>query len=60
MKCNEKIQTNKFIRKYSHRVPLKRMAMVDDFLTTIIYLSSDNTNYVTGQNIIVDGGLSLK
>lgn len=57
---NKKTQTNKFIKKYSNRVPLKRMAKVEDILTSILYLASKESKYVTGQNIIVDGGLSLK
>ncbi len=36
------------------------MAKVEDIFTTIIFLSSDHTNYITGQNIIIDGGLSVK
>jgi len=57
---NKRIQTNRFIKNYSARVPLKRMANVDDLFTTIVYLSSDHSKYVTGQNVIVDGGLSAK
>ena len=36
------------------------MANPDDFLTCLAYLTSDNSEYTTGQNIIIDGGLSLK
>jgi gluconate 5-dehydrogenase len=57
---NKNIQTKRFIKNYSNRVPLKRMANVEDLFTGIIYLSSDYSKYSTGQNIIVDGGLSLK
>ena len=57
---NKKIQTNRFIKKYSNRVPLKRMAKTEDLLTAVLYLSSDQSRYTTGQNIVVDGGLSLK
>jgi gluconate 5-dehydrogenase len=57
---NKRMQTNRFIKNYSARVPLKRMANVDDLFTTIVYLSSDHSKYVTGQNVIVDGGLSAK
>ncbi len=57
---NKKKQSNKFIRNYTKNVPKQRMGLPEDILTSIIYLSSDYSDYVTGQNIIVDGGLSLK
>lgn len=55
---SNKMQKKKFIRKYSKRVPLKRMANVEDFYTCLIFLASEKSSYVTGQNIIIDGGLS--
>jgi len=33
--------------------------MVDDFFGIICFLSSDDSNYITGQNIAVDGGFIL-
>ena len=57
---NKKIQTSRFIKNYSKRVPLNRMGNVEDLFTALVYLSSDYSKYGTGQNIIVDGGLSLQ
>lgn len=49
-----------FIDGYSARTPLGRMGrMKSDLLGTIIYLSSQASAYVTGQNIVVDGGFSI-
>lgn len=56
---NEKKPQNKsFIKKYSSRIPKKRMAKNEDFNTGILFLASDKSDYVTGQNLVIDGGLS--
>jgi NAD(P)-dependent dehydrogenase (short-subunit alcohol dehydrogenase family) len=47
-----------FKKKYSSYVPLKRMGKVEDLAGAIIFLSSDKSLYVTGENILIDGGLS--
>ena len=57
---NLNLQKKKFIKKYKRNVPKNRFAKTLDFLTVIAYLSSDYSGYTTGQNIVIDGGLSLK
>lgn len=52
-------QPTSFVNQYEARTPLKRMACEDDFKGAIVFLASDMSNYVTGQNIIVDGGWSV-
>jgi len=49
-------QPSKFVERYESRTPLGRMATEEDFKGVIAYLASDLSAYVTGQNIIVDGG----
>ena len=47
-----------FFNKYSSRVPLNRMASVDDISGVIKFLLSDDAKYITGQCLVVDGGLT--
>lgn len=52
-------QNDTFVQRYSARVPLARMGSSDDLCGALVYLMSDAAAYVTGQNIIVDGGLTV-
>ena len=47
-----------FKRNYSSNVPLERMAKIDDLMGLVILLSSSESEFITGQNILIDGGLS--
>lgn len=49
-------QPEKFVERYNTRTPLGRMATEEDFKGVIAFLASDLSSYVTGQNIMVDGG----
>tara|TARA_B100000795_G_scaffold257686_1_gene231146 strand:+ start:360 stop:1163 length:804 start_codon:yes stop_codon:yes gene_type:complete len=49
-------QPDSFVEKYKNKTPLQRMATEEDFKGIIAYLASDLSEYVTGQNIMVDGG----
>jgi len=51
-------QNDEFVQKYSARIPLARMAQPSDITGALVYLASPASRYVTGQNIIVDGGLT--
>lgn len=52
-------QNSSFVEKYSNRVPMNRMGKSNELVGALIYLASDASTYVTGQNLIVDGGLSV-
>jgi NAD(P)-dependent dehydrogenase (short-subunit alcohol dehydrogenase family) len=51
-------QDEQFLAEYTKRVPMERMAFPHELNGAIVFLSSDASSYVTGANIIVDGGWS--
>ncbi len=52
-------QPESFVERYKARTPLGRMATENDFRGAIAYLASDLSAYVTGQNLMVDGGWGI-
>lgn len=51
-------QDPNFVERYASKTPLGRMAKENDFCGAIAYLCSDLSSYVTGQNLMIDGGWS--
>ena len=52
-------QSPEFIENYEYKTPLARMATPEDLVGTILFLASPDASYITGQNIVVDGGFTV-
>lgn len=51
-------QGEDFVQNYTQRTPFNRMAKDQEICGAVIFLASDESNYVSGQNIVVDGGFT--
>ena len=49
-------QDSLFLKSYTSRVPLGRMAEPEDYVGAIVFLVSEASSYMTGANMVIDGG----
>jgi NAD(P)-dependent dehydrogenase (short-subunit alcohol dehydrogenase family) len=49
-------QPQEFVDAYTSRMPLRRMADVGEVVGPVVFLASDASSYVTGANLVADGG----
>jgi NAD(P)-dependent dehydrogenase (short-subunit alcohol dehydrogenase family) len=55
----KKEHSKKFIKQLSERIPMGRMANREEINGAIIYLCSNASSFVTGHNLVVDGGRTI-
>lgn len=49
-------QDARFVEQYNRRCPMRRLATVEDITGGMVFLASDASRYVTGHNLVMDGG----
>lgn len=49
-------QNQTFVDNYERKVPMRRMGKPEDISPSVVFLLSEDAKYITGQNLIIDGG----
>jgi len=57
---NKKVQKNRsFVRKLCEKVPLNRIGQPHEIVGPVVFLASNEASYITGHNLVVDGGWTI-
>jgi len=52
-------QSKQFVKNYEKKVPLKRLGDPEEVANVITFIASDASSYITGSNVLVDGGWTI-
>ncbi len=52
-------QNKNFLKNYSNKTPLKRLGYSNEVSKLVLFLISSKSSYITGSNLIIDGGISI-
>ncbi len=52
-------QPKEFVNKLTELIPMDRMARIDEYRGALLFMVSDASSYMTGANVIIDGGRSI-
>lgn len=52
------IKKEVFVNFLSKRTPIERMGEVNELISLILFLASDNARYINGETITIDGGMT--
>ncbi len=53
------VTDKRFAKRFSQKVPLKRLARAEEVASVVLFLSSEAASYMTGTTIVVDGGWTI-
>ena len=51
-------EDKEWVEYLSDRIPMKRPGQPDDLDSTVVFLAAESSRYITGQILLVDGGIS--
>ena len=52
-------QEKEFVKNYEKKVPLKRLGNPEEVANVVTFIASDAASYITGANVLVDGGWTI-
>ncbi len=55
-----KVMGEETLKQFEQAVPLKRVGEPDDIAKAVVFLASDDSSYMTGQMLVIDGGFTIQ